>query len=438
MSQSRHLSRRQFLRTGASLGAAALASPYVIPSGVLAADRPGANDRIGIGYIGAGRRAYQLMDLPSEAVVVGGADVDRKKAEKLAARYRSKAYQDYRRLLDSKDVDAVIIATPDHWHALPAIHACQAGKDVYIEKPMTLTIREGRVMVEAARKHKRMVQTGSQQRSMAANRYGCELIRNGRIGKVHTVIGANYPSPWRFEFPGQPVPQGLDWDAWCGPTEPVPFHQDIFVSRSNPGWISFEAYSGGEMTGWGAHGLDQVQWALGMDDSGPVEIWADGGPLDPPLYTRPEPRTRGDKLCSEGRKVHFRYASGTVLVLDNGPPGGAVFMGDKGKITLDRDKLIAEPDEIAHQPILPGELHLAQSDDHMRNWFDSIKSRQLPIADVEVGHRSATVCHLGNIARRLGRKLHWDPAREIFPGDDEANRFLDRPRRKPYSLPEAV
>ena len=432
------ITRRRFLKSQIA-AAGAVAVPYFVPSGALAsADQPGANDRIGVGYIGVGRRAGQLMNLPPEGRIVAAADVYLKRAEETAAKYKGAAYQDYRKMLESKDVDAVVLATPDHWRALTAIDACQAGKDIYAEKPMTLTIREGRLMVQAVRKYNRVFQTGSQQRSMAVNRLACELIRNGRIGKVHTVIGSNYPSPWEGNLPGQPVPDGLDWDMWCGPVEPVPYNEDLYSPRANPGWISLRPFSGGEVTGWGAHGLDQVQWALGMDETGPVEIWAEGDKFDAPVYSEPESRARGDKVCKTP-SVFMRYANGVLLKLgDEGPGGGGVFIGDKGKITIDRGKLSSDPEEIARQPIEDSDVHLYKSDNHMQNWFDCIKSRQRPVADVAIGHSSTTLCHLANIARWLGRSAEWDPVKEVFPDDDEANAHLDRRRRKAYQLPDAI
>nr|ABX10629.1 GFO/IDH/MocA family secreted oxidoreductase [uncultured planctomycete 3FN] len=438
MTNPNSLSRRGFLKSATALAAGRFAAPYIVPSGVLAAaGRPGANDRVGVAYIGVGRRANQLMDLPPDAQMVAVADVNLPRSESVAAKHRCRSYQYYEKMLEAKDVDAVVVATPDHWHTLPSIHACQAGKDVYCEKPLTLTIREGRVLVEAARKYQRVFQTGSQQRSMAANRQACELIRNNRIGKLHTVIGFNYPSPWLCNLPGQPVPAGLDWDMWCGPTELRPYHKDIYTPRAKPGWISFRQYSGGEMTGWGAHGLDQVQWALGMDESGPVEVWTDGGPLDAPIYTKPESRAAGEKACSQP-KVFFRYANGVVLKLENGPHGGAIFIGDEGRISIDRGKFRAEPSSLATKSLNSEAVRLEVSDNHMQNWIDCIKSRKRPIADVEIGHRSATVCHLGNIARLLGRILRWDPERETFPGDAQANALIDVERRKPYELPKTV
>ncbi len=431
------ISRRQFVSKSMA-AAAGVAVPYFVPAGVLAAaGRPGANDRVGVGYIGVGRRAAQLMDLPPDAQIVAASDVDLRRAEAVAAARKCTAYQDYRQLLDSKDVDAVVVATPDHWHTLPSIHACQAGKDVYCEKPLTLTIREGRLLVQAARKYDRVFQTGSQQRSMAANRIGCQLIRNGRLGKVHTVIGFNYPSPWDCGLPGQAVPAELNWDVWCGQTPVRPYHRDLYLPRANPGWISFWRYSGGEMTGWGAHGLDQVQWALGMDESGPVEIWTEGGPFKPPTYTNPASLELGNDVCAEPA-VFFRYANDVVLKLADGPHGGAVFIGERGKITIDRDYFAADPEDLADEPLRDLNVRLQESDGHLKNWIQCIKSRERPVADVEIGHRSATVCHLGNIARRLGRHLRWDPATEAFSGDDEANELVDRVRREPYQLPDPV
>ncbi len=438
MNTSRLCSRRHFLRRSAATLAAAFAAPIIMPRRVFAAEgQPGANERIGVGYIGAGRRAAQI-GLTPDAVNVAVADVHLKRAEAWAARWGCPAFQDYRRLLERKDVDAVVVATPDHWHALPSIHACQAGKHVYCEKPLSLTIREGRAMVQAARKYNVAFQTGSQQRSIAANRFGCELVVNGRLGRIQRVLAHNYPSPWNCGLPAEPVPEGLDWDMWCGQTEPRPFHRDLYPCRANPGWLSFWTYSGGEMTGWGAHGFDQVQWALGMDESGPVEIWVEGEPFDPPTYTQPESRARGDALCSKP-KVFLRYPGEIVMELTSGAPaGGAIFIGSEGKLTIDRGQVVSDPPEIAKEPLGDDERRLYRSDNHVQNWLDCIRSGQRCVADVEIGHRSATVCHLANIARWLGRRAVWDPQRELFPGDDEANQYLDRPQRKPYQLPEVI
>jgi len=436
MSYSNLLSRRDVLKRGASVAGVAAAPAFLASRAWGAPARLGANEQIGIGIIGPGRQGSGLLQQAAKlGRILAAADVNLPRAEACANQYKAKAFQDYHRLLDLKDLDAVIVATPDHWRVLCCIHAAQAGKDIYAEKCLTLTIREGRVLTEAVRKYRRIFQTGSQQRSMAANRLGCELIRNGRIGKVHTVIGANYPSPWECRLPAQPIPPGLDWDRWCGPVDPVAFHNDLYAPRANPGWLSFRRFSGGEMTGWGSHGLDQIQWALGMDESGPAEIWVEGDKFDPPVYSEPALRGVGDARCNRPM-IFYRYADGPVVKLDNGPGGGAIFIGERGRITVDRGRVDSDPLEIAKEPVKESDIHLYKSDDHMRNWIDCIKSRKLCVADVETGHRSATVCHLGNIARWLGRKLKWDAKKEVFVGDDDANAYLDRPRRKGYELPE--
>ncbi|MFH1265861.1 MAG: gfo/Idh/MocA family oxidoreductase, partial [Planctomycetota bacterium] len=286
----------------------------------------------------------------------------------------------------------------------------------------------GRAMVRAARKYDRVFQTGSQQRSTGPNRLGCEAVRGGRIGKIHTVIGADYPSPVDADLPAQPIPEGLDWDAWCGQTEPLPYNVERYEPhvKDGLGWMALRPYSGGGMTDWGAHGIDQVQWALDTDDTGPVEVWIEG---------------KGMKA-----KVRFRYAGGVVLKLDGGPGGGGIFIGDRGKITVGRNFFQSEPAEIAQEAMkgtgwaeLYKTPHLAiDTENHLKNWVECIQSRRKPVADVEIGHRTCTVCHLGNIVRWVGRRLRWDPVKEIFPGDDEANAYLDRPKRKPYQLPDSV
>ncbi len=435
MTGKKQLSRRKFFHHAA----ATVALPYFIPSGILAAKgRLGPNDKIGVAGIGIGRQGGALMGSFSkqpDVRVIGIADVNLPRAQANTKKFGGQfAFQDYHRILERADVDAIVTATPDHWRALVCIHAAQANKDIYAEKPMTLTIVEGRRMAQAVRKYGRVFQTGSQQRSQPENRYGCELVRNGRIGKITKVIGHNYPSPWYGKFAGQPVPNGLDWDRWCGPTKVVPYHKDIYTPRAQPGWISFQPYSGGEITGWGAHGIDQIQWALGMDETGPTEIWVEGPQYNPPTYEKPTGRGPGEKQCSQP-VIHYRYANGIEVVLDNGNPGGGIFHGEKGKIEIFRGRVTSNPAEVVKVPIRDDELRLYKSANHHRNWLECIKSRARCIADVEIGHRSTTMCHLGNIARWLGRPLKWDPANETFPGDPEANALLSRPRRKPYELP---
>ncbi len=421
MARNERVSRRRFLGQAASTSAA-MAAPTLIPRYVLSAPgRPGSNDTIGVARIGNGRQGSGLGK-DSRARLVAFADVKYKTA--------GDRYQDYRKLLERKDVDAVTVGTPDHWHVLCSIHACQAGKDVYCEKPMSLTIHEGRQLVKAVRKYKRVFQTGSQQRSMTPNRVACEFIRGGGLGKIKQVLAANYPSPWTCKFPEQPVPADLDWDMWCGPTEPVPYHKDVCSPRTKPGWISMRTYSGGEMTGWGSHGLDQIQWALGMDESGPIEIWTEGEPFKEPVFTAPHSRGDGEKAC-RNPIVYMKYAGDIVMKFDGGNVGGGTFIGEKGTIHISRGKFKCDPPDLLKIP------KGAARAGHTADWINCIKSRERCVADVEIGHRSATVCHLANIARWVGRKLKWDPVKERFD-DDEANKHLDRPRRKPWVLPDPV
>jgi predicted dehydrogenase len=429
----------------AAVAATAVAAPCVIPAGVLAGPgRVGPNDRIRIGAIGVGRQGSRVVKETAackDARIVAVADVHLPRAQEIAGQWKAEAYQDYRKLLDRKDVDAVVTATPDHWHALICIHVCQAGKDIYSEKPMSLTIREGRLMVQAARKYDCVYQSGSLRRSLAVNRLGCAMIRKGGIGRIKRVIAHNYPSPWLCALPAQPVPEGLDWDAWCGATEVVPYNQDLFAPRANPGWMSFRPYSGGEMTNWGAHGLDQVQWALGMDQSGPIAVWTEGEKFAPVTYTAPESVKRGDNACGHP-KVFFQYPNDIVVELGAGPEGGAIFMGDKGTATIDHNLCKSDPPEMGDEVLKQSsDRRFERYDiirDHIQNWLDCVRSREKPICDAEAGHRTITVCHLGNIARMVGRKLRWDPVKEVFPDDAEANQYLDRPRRKQYELPQTV
>ena len=420
MKEEQGISRRSFLTTTA----AAAVGPLILRSGILAAKgRPGANDLIGVGYIGVGRRAQQLMKLPPGMRIVAVNDLYKKRTDEFAGKLSCAGYPDYRELLADPHVDAIITATPDHWHAFITVESCKAGKDVYVEKPLTLTVKEGRQMVQAARKYKRIVQCGSQQRSMEACQQGCALVREGRIGTVHTVHADNYPSPWECDLPEQPVPEGLQWEVWHGQVEPRPFHNDLYLPRADGrkdaqgrplGWISFRPYSGGEMTGWGAHGLDIVQWALGMDHTGPSEVAANARDLVSP--------------------VTFKYKNGITLHLDGkGPHGGGLFEGDLGTIMIDRGKyelrLKNGKTERSTQP-----SKMIEENNHLQQWEKAIRSRHLPNADVEIAHRSTTLCHLGNIARWLGRPLLWNPNKEKFRGDPEADTYLERSQRTPYGI----
>jgi predicted dehydrogenase len=422
----KNFTRREFLK----VAAAGMAAPVVIPASVLGSDaRPAPSDRIVVGLIGAGGMGNShLRSLlgRGEVQVAAICDVDKKKRESakesVEERYAKQAqggtykgcaaYNDFRELLDRDDIDAIVVATPDHWHALICIAAAKAGKDVYCEKPLSLTIREAREMVNAVRRHNRIFQTGSQQRSSSGFRTACELVRNGRIGKVISAnVGVGGPSGDCY-LPAQPVPPGLDWDLWLGPAPWRPFNKGIHPYS----WREYRDYSGGQMTNWGSHHFDIVQWALDMDNSGPVEVVPPDG-KDVKLLT-------------------YRYANG-VNVYHGGFTGkgsGILFTGARGKIWVSRSYLRAEPEEILKQPTGLGEVHLYRSKNHHDNWMECIRSRQRPICDVEVGCRSVTVCHVGNLAYWLKRPLKWDPVKEEFVGDDEANRWLDRPKRAPWTV----
>jgi predicted dehydrogenase len=476
MAENRKITRRRLLGQALGAAAAGIALPgcprMQEPAGpgpapvVIQKQDVSPNEQIGVGIIGCGRRNGQLaigkggQGVPPEyARIVAVADLNARRARAWAKHYNCPAYTDYRALLDRKEVDVVVYATPEHWHYLPCIHAAQAGKDMYGEQPLSHTIREGRVMVEAVRRYKRVFQTGEQQRSNARVRKAVELIINGRIGKIQSVIAYNFPSPFESNLPAQPVPESLDWDRWCGPNEVAPYNVNVYLSRIpyepeptfppapaeqtaiGPGWMSFQPYSGGELLNWGCHGLSMVQWALQMDDSGPVEVWVEPAEkMDKVVYDVADDRDRGDAACSKS-VIHYRYANGVVLSLSSLNPrvgGGATFVGDKGKITIIRGSYECEPKGLDKDPLPPDAIRVYESDNHMQNFYDCVVSRNDPIMNIENGHRVATLCHLGNIARWLGRPLKWDPEKEVFPGDDEANGYLDIPRRKGFALPEQV
>ncbi len=430
--------RRDFLKSAASAAlVAGVASPTLISRSALAdGTRPGANDRIGVAGVGVGRRGSEIFASAArnpKAQAICVADVWLPRAENIAKKHKcDAAYQDYRRVLDRKDVDAVLTATPEHWRGLVCINACLAGKHVYGEKPITLTISEGALMEKAARKNNVVFQTGSQQRSQRQNYVGCEFIRNGGLGQIKEVIAANYESPWLCDLPAQPIPDGLDWETWCGPTPVVPYNIDLFTPRAKPGWLSFRPYSGGEMTGWGTHGFDQIQCALGTDLTMPTEIIVEEGAekLIPPVYSKAEDAKRGNELCSKPR-LAYKYANGIIVRLGNANRGGGIFIGEKGKMEVFRGNLKSNPPEIAEE-LLKGER---RDQDHVDNWLSCILTGERPISDIAIGRRSAAICHLLNIARYLGRSLKWDPDKEVFIGDDEANTYLSREPRKGYELP---
>ncbi|MDR2115870.1 MAG: Gfo/Idh/MocA family oxidoreductase [Planctomycetaceae bacterium] len=440
-------SRRNFLKSAAvtvsvpALTVSTVAVPMLIPRTVfadVAAKRPGANERIGVAGIGVGRQGSGVFnaaanDKRTEIICV--CDVWKKRAEEIAAKYKLApefAYQDYRNVIDNKNVDAIVTATPEHWRSLICVNAALAGKHLYVEKPITLTIEDGVLMRKAVQKTGIVFQCGSMQRSMVPNYLGCKFIREGHLGKITEVISANYESPWFCNLPEEKIPEGLDWNLWCGPTEPVPFHSQLFVPRGNPGWLSFRNYSGGEMTGWGTHGFDQIQCALGMDDTGPVEILVEGEILQPPTYDKPESAKRGNDICSKP-KLAYRYKNGLTVRLAEGNRGGGIFIGEKGKVEIFRNKMTSNPKELAENWLKANADVKLPS--HVTDWINCIYSGEKTIGNLETGIRTATICHILNIARYLGRNLKWDPVKEEFPNDAEANSWLRREHRKGFEQP---
>lgn len=417
-------SRRRFLKSvnwGIASASALARDWFSLP---LEAAPP--SERIRIGHIGVGNQgSNNLRALLQHTVAVCDVDSTRlaKAKDKVeqATKRTCAAYSDYRRLLDDKNIDAVVVTTPDHWHALPTIHACQAGKDVYCEKPLSLTIAEGQAMTAAARANKRIVQTGSQQRSDARFRLACEFARNGKLGTIQKIqaslSGVNFKGP---AVPDSAPPKELDYDRWLGPAPARPYN----VNRVHYNFRFFWDYSGGQLTNWGAHNIDIAHWAMGMDDSGPIAIEGTARYHKEHWYEVPE-------YC----RLTYRYANGVTLEVGMGLPGGVTIIGSKGTIHVTRKQIEATPADLLSQTLGESAVRLAASDNHYRNWLGCIKSRQAPIASVEIGHRSATACHLGNIAMRLGRPIRWDPETETVVNDSEAQAMISRPYRTPWTLP---
>lgn len=423
------VTRRSFVKAA---GACAVA-PFILPSHIWAAEtKP--NDRITIGFIGVGTQGRHLLSgflNNSEVQVLAVCDVDttrREFSKNTVNEFYSKknnkeykgcdGYNDFRDLIKRNDIDTVCIATPDHWHAIPVIMSANARKDIYCEKPLSLTIKEARDMVNAVRKNNRVFQTGSMQRSSREFLKACELVRNGYIGKIKEVyVNVGGPSRW-CDLPEEPMEPGLDWDLWLGQAPKRPYNSALSprgVHKHFPAWRNYREYSGGGMTDWGAHHFDIAQWGLGMDESGPVEIIPPDG--------------------KDVKKLTFKYANGVVMYHSGLPDYkyGVVFVGEKGKICVDRGRFLAEPEEIAAEyKIGSAPIKLYNSSNHLKDFLQCVRTRQRPICDVEIGCRSVTVCHLGNLAYWYKRPLKWDPVKERFIGDDEANSWLDRPKRTPW------
>lgn len=431
------VTRRAFLKRASVVAGGAVAFPYIVPSSALGADGQAApGNRITMGCIGLGGQGSGNMNafMRTPGVeVVAVCDVDaghRERARNATGLPPEAAYNDFREVIARDDVDAISIGTPDHWHAVICIQAAQAGKDIFCEKPLSLTIADGRAICNAVHRYDRVLQTGTWRRSRSACRYACELVRNGRIGTLKT-IRTHVPKGYAIrhgDYGGiqqaMPVPEGLDYDLWLGPAPWAPY---------TPGRVHFNFrwlldYSEGYISDWGAHYYDVAQWGNGTDATGPLEIEGTAEYPKDGLYD-----------AAVDHHIEFRYANGVTLISETsageqGRNWGAHFDGTEGHIYVENSAVIAEPESVARSFIGPNEIHLYDSRNHHQNFIDCVKTRQQTTAPAEVGHRAATICHLGSIATLLGRKLTWDPDAERFVADDEANQMLARSMRSPWRV----
>ena len=430
------LDRRGFLKGALAAGAGALGSVVVPYSALGMGGRTAPSDKIGMGFVGLGKigrgshlrsflhrddvQVVALCDVESIRLGMAKRDVEHFYAGKYGkGSYRGCAiYHDFRELLARDDIDAIVISTPDHWHGLISIEAARSGKDVYCEKPMTHSTVEGRAVVNAVRKYGRVFQTGSQQRSEFGGRFrrAAELVQSGRIGKlerVHVQVGG--PGIY-CDLPPQPVPEGLDWDFWVGPSPWRPYHEELAPPHTYggwPNWRGYEDFGGGGLSDFGAHHFDIAQWAMGTDDTGPTR-------LIPP---------DGDTV----ERLTLIYASG-IPVYHGGGRGDVDFIGTEGRIMVSRGSIHSEPASILNEYLGPEDVELNRHTGHRSDWLNCVRTRDKPIADVEIGHRTATICHIGSIALKLKRPLDWDPVQERFAGDPEANRLLRQPMRSPWRI----
>jgi predicted dehydrogenase len=437
MSQPKNFSRRQFVKGTLAF---ALGAPFILPSHLHGARRITPSGRINIGFIGLGKQGgihlgpFLGFD---DVQIVGVCDVAKPRrdaaAEKVNKVYARRqkfglykgcdVYNDYRDLLARKDLDAVLIATPDHWHTNPALDAIKCGLHVYCEKPLTHTIREARLIADAARQKKISFQTGSQQRTENAHRFkhAVEFIRSGRIGRLQKIVVTVGSSPKPCDLPGEPTPEGYDWNLWLGPA-PLRDYNEILcpkgVHNDYPRWRDYTEYGGGRFADWGAHHFDIAQWAMDMDASGPTEIIPPAGDAEFGLV--------------------FKYRNG-VEVHHEKPAEqnkqGIEFHGTEGRIYVERGVLESTPGSIVKEPLGANEFHLPDhGDNHRRDWLNAIRTGNPTVADAEIGAHTAIVCHLGNIAYRLRRPLKWDPKHERFIRDEEANKLRDKDRRAPWKI----
>jgi myo-inositol 2-dehydrogenase/D-chiro-inositol 1-dehydrogenase len=436
------VTRRQFLK-GSAVAATGFLVPAIVPASVFGADAP--SNRITIGFVGVGRMGSgdmrELLGF-KEVQIIAVCDIDSNRVrnaqktveahyakQSAAGTYKGCAtFGDYRDLVTRDDIDAVCVVTPDHWHALPSIAAAKAGKDIFLQKPLTLTIREGRVLSDTVRRYNRIFQVGSQQRSDTRFHHACELVRNGRVGKLHTVKVGFGTDPGTDPTPPMPVPDNLNYDMWLGQAPWAAYTEKRVHPQKDydrPGWLRISDYGAGMITGWGAHHNDIAQWGIGTEYTGPVEIEGQADFPKDGLWD-----VHGDF------RIEYTYANGVkVICADNKKnKQGVVFEGTEGWVYVMRGKIDAQPKSLLTSTIGPNEIHLYKSNNHKANWLECIKSRTETIAPAEIGHRSCTVCLLGDIAMRLGRKLRWNPDTEQFVGDDEANKMLWRPMRSPWTL----
>ncbi|MBN1346415.1 MAG: Gfo/Idh/MocA family oxidoreductase [Phycisphaerae bacterium] len=452
------LSRRGFLKAAASTG------PLIMSAKAFGQKKPSANEIVNVGMIGLGGRCKSMVKPCSKLPqmrVVAVCDCFKPRVDEFMKLqpegWKWTGYTDFRKMIETEKLDGVMVETTTHARAWITCLAMEMGMDAYIEKPMCLTIEEGRHMVKIARKHKRVTQVGTQQRSITLNNWASDLVKNGALGKVTLVLAPNFIGPNRWEDkPGQEMPAGGDdkwWDIWTNQAVFRPYHSDL-----HRGWDRWWDYDGGGMcfgiTGWGAHSYDQVQRGLGTDETGPVEIV-----LEEPVRVektgkfddrKPSEDETGQDyyhmvkgLSGSRAKVRMGYANGTQLLLhldaDRGPGLGCIFVGEKGRIEINRDRISAEPKELIERPDNPGHLNVPMSQPHVQDWVECIKTRKTCTADIEYGQRSSTICYLANIVREVGKvgeSLKWDPVAEKFTNCNEANALLTRARRKGYELPE--
>jgi predicted dehydrogenase len=426
------ISRRSFVK-----GAALAAAPYIIPASALGkGPRPAPSNRITLGMLGLGSMGLRHVTgflAEEECQITAVCDVDAQRVTRAATVINEhygnqdcKTFSDFRDLIACDDIDALCIAVPDHWHAIPAIMAIRAGKDVYGEKPLALTVAEGKEMVREVRRHSCVWQTGSWQRSTKHFRFACELVRNGRIGKLERVEVGIGEGMTIEPQPVMPVPEGFDYEMWLGPAPWAPYTEKR--CHWNFRWIL--DYSGGQVTDWGAHHIDIAQWGMGTDDTGPVEVEGRG--------VFPE-----DGLWDAAVDYRFgcTYANGVKLLVgcNHHVKQGVRFIGDQGWVHVTRKGVEASKESLLKEVFGPDEIHLPRPtgdhrQGHRTDFLKCIKSRGCPITPVEVGHRSITIAHLGNIAMLTGRKIHWDPVKEDILGDDTARRMLTRAMREPWHM----